>query len=321
MFSNIDSPHVNNLTYNFCCARRFKFISIGYVCVFFFQKIDPQNLFDVTSLALNYVHESEELWSFCALHCQIVLIFLDRSVIWFGRFFNTTKYPNSHDTAPLRGFLYRAGVGDSARSARAKPRRESLRHMQHCRYSTLDIENMDSLFHYEKLSGYKVCFPTYICSLNYTWFTKNSTVGYIISHVACSNHSHYLILRVFYEFLYDFSSYSCTSQHSEWLWMYFVDLRAVLRIRIRIRIRIHRIHVFLGLQDPDKNSKKNLDSYYFVTLFEFLSLKNDVNLASKRHKQKKLCWEISFLLASWRSMTKIEGSGSRIRIRIRIRIH
>jgi hypothetical protein len=25
----------------------------------------------------------------------------------------------------------------------------------------------------------------------------------------------------------------------------------VLRIRIRIRIRIHRIHVFLGLQDPD----------------------------------------------------------------------
>jgi hypothetical protein len=38
-----------------------------------------------------------------------------------------------------------------------------------------------------------------------------------------------------------------------------------------------------------KNSKKNLDSYYFVTLFEFLSLKNDVNLASKSHKQKKLC--------------------------------
>jgi hypothetical protein len=26
---------------------------------------------------------------------------------------------------------------------------------------------------------------------------------------------------------------------------------SVLRIRIRIRIRIHRIHVFLGLQDPD----------------------------------------------------------------------
>ena len=46
--------------------------------------------------------------------------------------------------------------------------------------------------------------------------------------------------------------------------------------------------------DPDpaiimKNSKKNLDSYYFVTLFDFLSLKNDVNVASKRNKQKKLC--------------------------------
>jgi hypothetical protein len=34
-----------------------------------------------------------------------------------------------------------------------------------------------------------------------------------------------------------------------------------------------------------KNSKKNLD---FVTLFDFLSLKNDVNVASKSNKQKKL---------------------------------
>jgi hypothetical protein len=50
-----------------------------------------------------------------------------------------------------------------------------------------------------------------------------------------------------------------------------------------LRIRIHRIHMFLGLPDPDpsvikQNSKKNLDSYYFVTLFYFLSLKNDVNV-------------------------------------------
>jgi hypothetical protein len=89
----------------------------------------------------------------------------------------------------------------------------------------------------------------------------------------------------------------------------------VLQIRIRIRIRIHRIHVFLGLQDLDpdplvrcmdpdpdlaldpdpdpsiimQNCKRILDSYYFVTLFEFFSLKNDVNVASKSHKQKKLC--------------------------------
>ncbi len=52
----------------------------------------------------------------------------------------------------------------------------------------------------------------------------------------------------------------------------------------RIRIRIHRIHMFLGLPDPDplvrgmdpdpdpsiikqKNSKKNFDSYCFVTSF------------------------------------------------------
>jgi hypothetical protein len=52
--------------------------------------------------------------------------------------------------------------------------------------------------------------------------------------------------------------------------------------------------MFLGLPDPDpevwiriririllsscKNRKKDLDSYYFVTLFDFLSLKNDVNV-------------------------------------------
>ena len=49
-----------------------------------------------------------------------------------------------------------------------------------------------------------------------------------------------------------------------------------------------------------RNTEKNLDSSYFVTLFEFLSLKNDinVNVASKSHKQKKLCKKISFLLAS-----------------------
>ncbi len=65
-----------------------------------------------------------------------------------------------------------------------------------------------------------------------------------------------------------------------------------------------RIHMFLGLPDPlvvvciririllssCKNSKKNLDSYYFVTLFDFLSLKNYLNVPpSKSNKQKKLC--------------------------------
>jgi hypothetical protein len=66
--------------------------------------------------------------------------------------------------------------------------------------------------------------------------------------------------------------------------------------------------MFLGLPDPDppvrgmvsacKNSKKNLDSYYFVTRFDFLSLKNDVKVPSKSNKQKKLCRKIIFLLAS-----------------------
>ncbi len=64
--------------------------------------------------------------------------------------------------------------------------------------------------------------------------------------------------------------------------------------------------MFLGLPDPDplvrgmdpdpdpsiimqNNGKKNLDSYYFMTLFDFLSLKNDVNVPSKSKKQKTLC--------------------------------
>jgi hypothetical protein len=69
--------------------------------------------------------------------------------------------------------------------------------------------------------------------------------------------------------------------------------------------------MFLGLPDPDplvrgmdpdldllwirillsscKNSTKNLHSHYFVALFDFLSLKNDVNVASKSNKQKELC--------------------------------
>jgi hypothetical protein len=68
--------------------------------------------------------------------------------------------------------------------------------------------------------------------------------------------------------------------------------------------------MFLGLPDPDpdplvrgmdpdllsscKNSKKNLDSFYFVTLFDFLFLKNDVNVPSKSNKQKKLCLKLVF---------------------------
>jgi hypothetical protein len=49
-------------------------------------------------------------------------------------------------------------------------------------------------------------------------------------------------------------------------------------------------HVFgppgSGSGSSCKNSKKNLDSYYFMALFDFLSLKNDVNVPSKSNKQK-----------------------------------
>jgi hypothetical protein len=59
------------------------------------------------------------------------------------------------------------------------------------------------------------------------------------------------------------------------------DPDPVINIQSRIWIRI--------LLSSCKNSKKNFDSYYFVTLFDFLCVKNDVNVASKSNKQKKLC--------------------------------
>jgi hypothetical protein len=40
-------------------------------------------------------------------------------------------------------------------------------------------------------------------------------------------------------------------------------------------------------------------------------MKNDVKVASKSKKQKKMCSKLSFFLASGRSMTKIAGSESR----------
>ena len=51
--------------------------------------------------------------------------------------------------------------------------------------------------------------------------------------------------------------------------------------------------------DPDpsivmKNSNKNLDSKYFVTLFDFLSLKNNVNIPSKINEHRS-CLKIIFI--------------------------
>jgi hypothetical protein len=53
--------------------------------------------------------------------------------------------------------------------------------------------------------------------------------------------------------------------------------------------------------DPDpsvimQKSQKDLDFYYFVTLFDFLSLENYVNVPSNSNKQKKClnknCWHL-----------------------------
>jgi hypothetical protein len=87
--------------------------------------------------------------------------------------------------------------------------------------------------------------------------------------------------------------------------------------------------MFLGLPDPyplvrgvnpdpdpsiillssSKNSKKNLDSYSFLTSLEFLSLTNDVNVPSK---------SISRKIFVFVGLLKVSDENSRIRIRTRI---
>jgi hypothetical protein len=51
---------------------------------------------------------------------------------------------------------------------------------------------------------------------------------------------------------------------------------------------------FIILLSSSKNSKKNLDSYCFVTSFDFLSLKNDVNVPSKNNKQENFFFKLIF---------------------------
>jgi hypothetical protein len=75
----------------------------------------------------------------------------------------------------------------------------------------------------------------------------------------------------------------------------------------RIRIRIHqsemRIRIRLWIRillSSSKIVRKTLIPTVLWLLYDFLSLKNDVNVPLKNNKQKKL-------LTSWRSLTKIAG--------------
>ncbi len=90
-----------------------------------------------------------------------------------------------------------------------------------------------------------------------------------------------------------------------------------------------------GFFDQQAKKRKTLISTILWLLYVFLSLKNYVNVPSKRNKHKHLEKTNYILLTSWRSLTKRAGSGAepdphpdplvkgtdpRIRIRIRIRI-
>ncbi len=93
---------------------------------------------------------------------------------------------------------------------------------------------------------------------------------------------------------------------------------------IRIRLRI--------LQSSSKNCKKTLIPTVLWLLYDFLSLKNDVNIPTESNKQKNLD-KNKFLLKSWKSLTKkqdpdpnpdpdplVRGIDPRIRIRFRTKI-
>ncbi len=121
--------------------------------------------------------------------------------------------------------------------------------------------------------------------LNVTFYSSCMDIAFVLNHTSTLKSQAFEL--------------GLTSSHN----MLSLDLllrEAVLRILIRIRIRIHRIHMFLGLLDTDpdplvtgmdlllsKNSKKNLDFYYFVTSIGlFILEKNYINVPSKSNMQK-----------------------------------
>jgi hypothetical protein len=74
-----------------------------------------------------------------------------------------------------------------------------------------------------------------------------------------------------------------------------------IRIRLWPRIRI--------LLSASKNSKKNLDTYCFVTSFGLFIFENDVNVPSKSNKQKNILQNLFFV-----GILKVSDENSRIRI-------
>ncbi len=87
---------------------------------------------------------------------------------------------------------------------------------------------------------------------------------------------------------------------------------------LRIRIRIYRIHIFWASRIwilPSSCKKSTGKKNYLVTLFDFLTLKNDVYVSSKSNKQKN----VFFFYWVFVGILKVSYENSRIQVRIRIR--
>ncbi len=67
---------------------------------------------------------------------------------------------------------------------------------------------------------------------------------------------------------------------------------------------------FGSFHNEPKNEEKPWFIPFLLLFYDFLSLKNGVNVPSKRNKHKNLKKKAYFLLASWRTLTKRAGSWS-----------
>jgi hypothetical protein len=108
--------------------------------------------------------------------------------------------------------------------------------------------------------------------------------------------------------------------------MYNSNVFPVLGIRIRRFLGLPDSDPLVRGRDPDpvqdpsvitQNSKKHLhSSCFYVTFYDFLSLKNDVTVASNSNKQKRLCKKIIIFIA----ILKVTDENSMFQSCIRIRM-
>ncbi len=112
----------------------------------------------------------------------------------------------------------------------------------------------------------------------------------------------------------------------------WIECESLLLSVFRILIWIHRIHMFLGLPDPDTDPPvRGMDPEYSWSFYHqaktvrkptvlwlpnFLLVKNDVNVPSKSNTHKTFFYNLFFV-----GVLNFIDENSRIQVQFRIRIH